>query len=126
MRSYISLVPQDDHFTPAVTSKEAILDAAAFKTNLSGGDAQACAEELLVQFGLEKCNDVECRKGCLGDPKKRLSIALECMGSPSALFCTSPQVVRAERKWRGRLWYNRLRSMNFVLLLSFPQICHSV
>jgi ABC-type multidrug transport system ATPase subunit len=95
MKTITAFVPQDDLMLGVFTAKEALLEAAALKTTFNLQERHARAMELLKTFNLLECKDVaighpEGSKGLSGGQRKRLSVALELMGSPSLLFLDEP------------------------------------
>lgn len=95
LKSVMALVPQDDLLTPALTCSEALMEAAALKTDLTTSQAYERTVKLLDTVGLTECKNVtighpEGQKGLSGGQKKRLSVALELMGNPSLLYLDEP------------------------------------
>ena len=92
---HMVLVPQDDLLTPVLTPREALMEVGTLKASLGKHAAQRRADELLATFGLQECRDVRIGypdgSGSIsGGQRKRLSIALELMDSPSLICLDEP------------------------------------
>lgn len=94
LRTYARMVPQDDMLYAVLTPREVLMEACNFH-DLGSSAARARTEELLAQFNLTESKDVAIgdpagQKGISGGQKKRLSVALELVESPSLLFLDEP------------------------------------
>ena len=95
-QTYFNLIPQSDILLAALTPSESLMYAAELRlpSSMSRAQKRALVEKVLRQLSIWECKDVmtgdEDRKGISGGQRKRTSIAIELLTSPSILFVDEP------------------------------------
>ena len=95
-QTYFNLIPQSDILLAALTPSESLMYAAELRlpSSMSRKRKRALVEKVLRQLSIWECKDVMTgdhdRKGISGGQRKRTSIAIELLTSPSILFVDEP------------------------------------
>eukprot|EP00543_Licmophora_paradoxa_P010313 CAMPEP_0202476776 /NCGR_PEP_ID=MMETSP1360-20130828/93594_1 /ASSEMBLY_ACC=CAM_ASM_000848 /TAXON_ID=515479 /ORGANISM="Licmophora paradoxa, Strain CCMP2313" /LENGTH=637 /DNA_ID=CAMNT_0049103991 /DNA_START=32 /DNA_END=1945 /DNA_ORIENTATION=- len=82
------VVKQQDKHWPYLTASETLKYAAELY-NVGGSDLNGTVNDILGKMGLETCADTRCAR-LSGGQKRRLSIALALLKSPTLLFLDEP------------------------------------
>ena len=93
-RKHCCIVPQEDTHRAFLTCRQTMMYAASFYINDSEEEKGRRVDELLAKLGLEGCADTMVGnaflQGLSGGQKKRLSIGLALLKSPSVLILDEP------------------------------------
>lgn len=93
-RKHCCIVPQEDTHRAFLTCRQTMMYAASFYVNDSDSEKVRRVDELLAKLGLEGCADTMVGnafvQGLSGGQKKRLSIGLALLKSPTVLILDEP------------------------------------
>lgn len=100
-RSASAFVQQDDVLIGNLTVREVLVYAAMLRlpTTMSWSEKSKRIQDVIDELGLTKCENTKVgvpgfTKGISGGERKRLSIGIELLTSPSVLFLDEPYVMR--------------------------------